>query len=118
MVRLPEVPVMVTLAVPVVAVLLAVRVNVLVLVVLAGLNDAVTPLGRPEADRLTLPLKPFCGVTVIVLVPPAPCMTVTLLGEVESPKLGVVEDPGQLLTKFVALTVPMPVAKSQPVVVP
>ena len=58
-VKLPEVPVMVTVNVPVVAVLLAVSVSVLVLVVLLGLNDAVTPLGRPEADKLTLALKPF-----------------------------------------------------------
>jgi len=29
-----------------------------------GLNDALTPLGRPETDKLTLPLKPFSGVTV------------------------------------------------------
>src|SRR5271154_3418485 len=72
-VKLPEVPVMVTVTVPEVAVLLAVSVNVLALVVLVGLNDAVTPLGRPDADKLTLPVKPFCGVTLIVLVPLAPC---------------------------------------------
>jgi hypothetical protein len=91
LVKLPEVPVTVTVAVPVVAVLLAVRVKVLVvvvLVVLVGLKEAVTPFGRPEADKLTLPLKPFCGVTVIVLVPLAPCVSVKLLGEVESAKLG------------------------------
>jgi hypothetical protein len=58
-VKLPDVPVMVTVAVPVVAVLLAVSVSVLVLAVLLGLNDAVTPLGSPEADRLTFPAKPF-----------------------------------------------------------
>ena len=57
--RLPEVPVMVTVAVPVVALLLAARVRVLVLAVLVGLNEAVTPLGRPDAARLTLLLKPF-----------------------------------------------------------
>jgi hypothetical protein len=83
-VKLPEVPVMVTVTVPGVAVLLAVNVSVLVLVVLLGLKDAVTPLGKPDADKLTLPLKPFCGVTVIVLVPLAPCAIVTLLGEAES----------------------------------
>jgi hypothetical protein len=71
-VKLPEVPVMMTLTVPVVAVLLAVSVKVLVLVVLAGLKTAVTPLGRVELVKLTLLLKPFCGVTVMVLVPLAP----------------------------------------------
>jgi len=35
-------------------VLLAVKVSVLLLGVLLGLNDAVTPLGRPDADKLTL----------------------------------------------------------------
>jgi hypothetical protein len=74
---------MVTVAVPVVAVLLAVSVNVLVVVVGFVLNDAVTPLGRPEADKVTLPLKPFCGVTVIVFVPAVPCVIVKLLGDAE-----------------------------------
>jgi hypothetical protein len=74
-VRVPDVPVMVTVIVPVVAVPLAVSVNVLLFVaevVGLGLNAAVTPLGRPEADKLTLPLKPFCGVTVTVLCPLLP----------------------------------------------
>jgi hypothetical protein len=82
--KLPEVPVMVTVTVPVVAVLLAVSVNVLVVVAGFVLNDAVTPLGRPEADKVTLPLKPFCGVTVIVLVPAVPCVIVKLFGDAES----------------------------------
>ena len=34
-----------------------------------GLKEAVTPPGKPEAVKMTLPLKPFCGVTVIVLEP-------------------------------------------------
>ena len=86
LVRPPDIPVMVTEAVPVAAVLLAVSVNVLVLVVLLGLNDAVTPLGRPDADKLTLPLKPFCGVTVMVLAPLAPCVMLKLLGDTERVK--------------------------------
>ena len=45
--------------VPVAAPLLAVSVRLLTVVAEPGLNDAVTPLGRPEADKLTLPLKPF-----------------------------------------------------------
>jgi hypothetical protein len=88
LVKLPEVPVMVTFTVPVAAVLLEVSVKVLVLVVLLGLKEAVTPLGKPDADKLTLPLKPFCGVTEIVLAPLAPCTIVTLLGELEREKLG------------------------------
>jgi hypothetical protein len=82
-VKLPDVPVMVTVTIPVVAVPLAVSVMVLVLVVLPGLKEAVTPLGKPDADKLTLPLKPFCGVTVIALAPLFPRVTVKLLGDAE-----------------------------------
>src|SRR6266850_147372 len=86
LVKLPDVPVTVTVTVPVAAVLLAVSVNVLVPAVLLGLNDAVTPLGRPDADKLTLPLKPFCGVTVMVLAPLVPCASVKLFGDAEKAK--------------------------------
>jgi hypothetical protein len=65
----PEVPVIVTVDIPVVAALLAVNVKVLVAAAGFVLNDAVTPLGRPDAAKLTLPVKPFWGVTVIVLEP-------------------------------------------------
>lgn len=81
LVRLPEVPVMVTAAVPGEAELAALSVSVPGLVVLAGLNDAVTPVGRPDAARATAPVKPFCGVMVIMLVPLAPCATLTLAGD-------------------------------------
>ncbi len=84
LVKPPDVPVMVTKAVPEVAALLAASVNVLVLAVLLGLNDAVTPLGRPDADKLTLLLKPFCGLTVMVLVPLVPCTIIKLFGDAES----------------------------------
>jgi hypothetical protein len=116
-VREPEIPVTVTVAVPVAAVALAVKVSTLVVVVVVGLKAAVTPLGRPEADRVTLPVNPFSGLTVIVLVPLEPCVIVRLLGEAESVKSGC-DEVGQLFTRFVALTVPMPVAKSHPVAVP
>ena len=68
----PDEPATVIVTVPMAAALLAVSVNVLVLAVVPGLNDPVTPVGRPDADKLTLPLKPPCGVTLIVLVPFAP----------------------------------------------
>ena len=83
LVRVPDVPVMVSVDVPVVALALAVSVNVLVLVLLVGLKEAVTPLGRPEADKLTLPVNPFCGMTVIVLVPIVPCTMVMFAGDAE-----------------------------------
>lgn len=115
--RLPEIPVIVTLTVPVVAVALAVSVSVLVVVVLVGLNDAVTPVGSPEADKLTMPLKPFCGFTVMVIGPLlAPSRMVTVVGDADRLKFGV--DVGQWLTKLAALMLPIPVAKSHPVLVP
>ena len=87
-VKLPDVPVIVTLAVPATAALLAVNVNVLVLIVLLGLKDAVTPFGRPEADKLTVPLNPFCGVTEMVLVALAPCAMFRLVGAADIKKFG------------------------------
>jgi hypothetical protein len=53
---------------PVVAALLAVSVSTLELVAGLVANDAVTPLGKPVAESVTLPVKPLAGVTVIVSV--------------------------------------------------
>ena len=83
----PDVPVIVTVEVPVVALAPAVKVSVLVLPEKA-LKDAFTPLGRPEADRVTLPLKPFCWFTAIAVDAVSPCVTLTLAGKAESVKLG------------------------------
>jgi hypothetical protein len=110
--RLPEVPVMVTVAVPVVAVALAVRVSTLVPVVGFVPNTAVTPLGKPDAARVTLPLNPFTSVTVMVLVPPAPpWVIVKLLGESESVKLGVAA-PVRVLIRAGPFGLPHPVTMS------
>jgi len=58
---------------PTVAEALAVSVNTLVVLVLVGLNDAVTPVGNVDVTvRLTLPANPLVGFTVIVLVPLLP----------------------------------------------
>jgi hypothetical protein len=84
--KLPEFPVIVMVTVPAVAALLAESVSVLVVELPPELNRAVTPAGRPDADKLTLPEKPPWGVTVIVLVPLAPCTRVMLLGEAERVK--------------------------------
>ena len=71
-VRPPEVPATVTVVVPVLAKLLALKVSVLPVLAGLGLNPAVTPLGRPEADKLTLPAKPLDGVILMVLEPLVP----------------------------------------------
>lgn len=74
----PDVPLMVTVAVPVVAVEVAVSVKVDVALLLAGgvtgfgENAAVTPLGSPDALSVVAELKPFWLVMVIVLVPLEP----------------------------------------------
>ena len=83
-VRLPEIPVIVTVARPTVAVLAAVNVNLLDVVALAGLNDAVTPAGNPLAVRFTDPLKLLMPVTAIVLLPLVPATTLTLPGVEDS----------------------------------
>jgi len=111
-VRLPEVPVMVTVAAPVVAVLLAVSVSTLVPVVGFVPNAAVTPLGRPDAASVTLPLNPPTSVTEMVLVPLLPCVIVRLLGESESVKLGVADPAANRLMIPVVFGLPQPVHRS------
>jgi hypothetical protein len=78
LVMLPEVPVMVNVAVPGVAVPVAESVIVLDPVVGFGENVAVTPLGSPEALRLALPVKPYAGDTVSDEVAVAPWLRFTL----------------------------------------
>jgi hypothetical protein len=69
--RLPDVPVMVIVLVPVAAVAPTVSVNLLVEVAGFVPNEAVTPFGNPEAASVTSPVKPFSGVIVMVEVPEA-----------------------------------------------
>ncbi len=71
---MPDVPLIVTVDVPTVAVLLAVKVSTLVPVVGLVPKAAVTPLGKPDAARVTLPENPFTGETVTVSVAVAPCV--------------------------------------------
>ena len=61
-------PLTVRKSVPVVALPLAVSVMVLLVLVLVGLNDPVTPFGKALAERFTVPVKLFCGLTVTVAV--------------------------------------------------
>jgi hypothetical protein len=106
-VRVPDVPVMVTVEVPVVAVELAVNVTTLVDVVGLVPKLAVTPLGRPEADKVTLPVNPPEAVSVMVLLPLVPCFTVRLEGEAESEKLGVAVAFTVSETEVVCVSVPL-----------
>jgi hypothetical protein len=82
------VPVIVTVDVPVVAVLDAVSVNTLVPIVGFVPNVAVTPLGRPLALNVKQLFKPLVGATVIVLVPFDPLFTVRLVGFADRLKSG------------------------------
>jgi hypothetical protein len=68
----PEVPVMVIVEVPAAAVLPTVSVSTLEVVEDVGLNEAVTPVGRPDAANVTLPVNGLTSVSVIVSVPLAP----------------------------------------------
>ncbi len=79
---------MVIIRVPVLARLPTVSVKVLEVVAGFGLKDAETRAGRPEADKLTLPAKPFAGVMPIVVTPLEPRAMLRLLGEAESEKFG------------------------------
>ena len=76
-VRPSSVPVILMVNVPVVAVMLTVNANVLLLIAGFGLSDAVTPLGRPDTERLT---GLFWGAIRIVLAPVSPCVMLTLFG--------------------------------------
>jgi len=105
-VSVPEVPVTVIVEVPVVAVELAVNVRTLLPVVGLVPNAAVTPEGRAEFDNVTEPVKPPEGVTVTVLPPLVPCLTVRLAGEAESEKLGVATPVTVSETLVVWLSVP------------
>jgi hypothetical protein len=89
-VRVPLVPVTVTVLVPVAAVADAVKVNVLAVPVTeAGLKPAVTPAGRALAVRATAPANPPVRVMLIVLAAVAPWVTDTAAGVAASAKSGV-----------------------------
>ena len=55
----------------------------------AGLNPAVTPAGRPDAESETAELNPPETLVLMVDVPELPCITETLAGEAEMAKSGV-----------------------------
>src|SRR5579864_6640728 len=68
----PPVPATVTVRAPATALAAAEIVALLLEVMGFRLNPAVTPLGKPDVVKLTLPVKPCNGVSVTVLVPLPP----------------------------------------------
>lgn len=106
----PPVPVMVTVAAPVVAVLLAVRVRIELplagAVIEAGLKLAVTPEGKPVAESETAELNPPTTVVNTVAVLELPCATDKVVGETVRVKSGVA---GALtLSEIVVVCVTLP----------
>jgi hypothetical protein len=70
-------------------------------VTVVGLNVQVTPAGCPEQAKLTAELKPFCGVTVKVVLACPPDEALSDVGE--APNVNVA---GKLMVK-VALDAPL-----------
>jgi hypothetical protein len=88
----PDVPVIVTVAGPTVAVPLAVNVTTQLPVV--GLAKfAVTPLRKPDIVHVTAPVKPPVSVTVIVSAALAPCVTDNEAAEADRENPGVTVPP-------------------------
>lgn len=73
-----------------------------------GLKLQLAPVGNEPQERLMVPVKPFCEVTVTVEVPGVVLETVKLVTEEESEKFG------NLLIKLPMFIEPRPVARSNP----
>jgi len=90
----PQVAVIVTVAAPVAAVLLAESVSVELplpgAAIEVGLKLAVTPAGNPEAESETAALKPPLTLVVMVLLPELPCAIERLVGDAVRLKSGCV----------------------------
>lgn len=106
----PDDPLTTTSAIAYGAELAAFSVSTLVPVVEAGENDAVTPLGRPEAVSATLPLNPPRSLTVMVVVTEEPGFTERLpeVKELERVNPAAV----RLLMRFWPFGDPHPVTRS------
>ena len=94
-VRLPLVPVMVNVNVPVgvAGAVVTVIVEVPAPGTDVGLNAAVAPAGNPLTENVTAPLNPFTAATAGVYVVLAPWMTDREAGEFDMVKSGVTDTP-------------------------
>jgi hypothetical protein len=84
----PDVPVTVSGYVPIATVEATVIDRLVPVADAAGVNTAVAPEGRPDTAKLTVPVKPFFGVTTIASEPLAACRMVTDADAGVSAKLG------------------------------
>ncbi len=102
-IRLPDVPVTVTVEIPAAAELLVASVTKIAPGVLpcaeATCSHTSRHLGRRHAS--TLPLKPFSAVPVIVLTPLLPCATLRVAGDAERVKFG-----GALMVRAIVAVLP------------
>ena len=116
-VRVPEVPVMVTVAEPVAAALLAVTVRPVDPVVGFVAKVAVTPLGKPVAARVTLPVKAFAPVTLTVSMALPPGVREMVFAVGASVKLGAGLTVSAIVVEAVMVPeVPVIVSVTAPVV--
>ena len=81
--KLPETPFRLRVKVVIAAERLTFSANELLVAAGLGLKDADTPLGNPEADKVTLPVKPLSRVIVIADWPLPPRAIVSEFGEAE-----------------------------------
>ena len=110
----PEVPLMVTVNAPVVAVLLAVSVSTLLPVVGLVPQTPVTPPGRLDAARVTLPVKLPTSVTVMVSVAVLPWV----MARVDAEGASVKPVPGMVRARVAELTSEPSVPVSKTLYVP
>ena len=112
----PELPLMVTVVgPPAVAPAVADRVRVLLPVAGLGLNEALTPAGKPEAENVTAPANPFAGITVSASVPVPPCVSDRVAPAAETEKLGAgLTVTGKLADALSAPEMPVMVTRTGP----
>ena len=111
-VRLPELPVIVIgTGIGIAFTVEKVTVLGVFAVAVVGLKTAVTPLGRVEVLKVTLPSKPKNASTVITSDPLAPGAIAAPVPELVSTKLGV-SAPTKSLIRFCPFGLPQPVTSS------
>lgn len=110
--RLPDVPEMVSVEVPGDAEAPALSVSVLALLAVTGLKAAVTPALKPDTARFTRPLNPLWPAIVIMLLPNAPGATETVGTDDVRLNPGWLDTPLRSSISACPAGLPQPVARS------